>query len=85
MQKSSFKPEPSKRFLEVASKTKSWHPVARDGWIVKFSIYRETNILVTVISQYTGQTILRHFADEDDACLFLNFVLELNAEDIVEL
>jgi hypothetical protein len=71
--------------LEIASKTKSWHPIARNGWIVKFSIYRETNILVTVISQYTGQTILRHFLDEDNACLFINYVLDLDAEEINQL
>ena len=85
MQKNSFKQGPSNRYLEIASKTKSWHPIARNGWIVKFSIYRETNILVTVISQYTGQTILRHFRNEDDACLFINYVLELDAEELNQL
>ena len=85
MQKNSFKQGPSNRYLEIASKTKSWHPIARNGWIVKFSIYRETNILVTVISQYTGQTILRHFLDEDNACLFINYVLDLDAEEINQL
>lgn len=85
MQKNSFKPEPSNRFLEIAQKTKSWQPVARDGWIVKFSIYKDTEILVTIISQYTGQLIMRHFKDEDDACMFINYVLELNAEDVNQL
>lgn len=71
--------------MEIAQKTKSWHPVARDGWIVKFSIYKDTEILVTIISQYTGQLIMRHFKDEDDACMFINYVLELNAEDVNQL
>jgi len=71
--------------LEIASKTKSWQPVARDGWIVKFSIYKDTEILVTIISQYTGQLIMRHFRNEDDACLFINFVLDLNADELNQL
>lgn len=71
--------------MEIAQKTKSWQPVARDGWIVKFSIYKDTEILVTIISQYTGQLIMRHFKDEDDACMFINYVLELNAEDVNQL
>ena len=85
MQKNSFKQGPSNRFLEVASRTKSWQPVARDGWIVKFSIYKDTEILVTIISQYTGQLIMRHFRNEDDACLFINFVLDLNADELNQL
>jgi hypothetical protein len=71
--------------LQVAQKTKSWYPVARNGWIIKFSIFDETFFLITVISQYTGQAIIRYFNDEDNACLFINFIQELDAEQLVEL
>jgi hypothetical protein len=79
------KPVPSKRFLEFAVKTKSWHAIGRNGWIIKFSAYRENNILLFFLSQYTGQTIVRHFTNEDDACRFINYVIELNPEEIYEL
>ncbi len=76
---------PTKRFLEVASKTKSWHPVERNGWIIKFSQYRDSNILLFVISRYTGQTIIRYFPHEDEAVLFINMVVELDAEEEYDL
>jgi len=85
MQKNSSKQAPSKKYLQVAQKTKSWYPVARNGWIIKFSIFDESNFLITIISQYTGQAIIRYFNDEDDACLFINFIQELDAEQVVDL
>lgn len=66
-------------------KTNFWHPIARNGWITKFSVYKETNILLIIISQYTGQVIIRYFGNEDDACLFINYIHELDAEQLVEL
>jgi len=76
---------PSKKFLEIAVKTKSWQPVARNGWIIKFSVFKDSNVLLTIISQYTGQCIIRHFQDEDDACMFINMVIVLDAEETYEL
>lgn len=69
----------------MAVKTKSWMPVVRDGWIIKFSIYRQTFILLTVVSQYTGQCIIRQFCNEDEAVVFINMVTMLNAEQEYEL
>ena len=69
----------------MAVKTKSWMPVARDGGIIKFSIYRQTFILLTVVSQYTGQCIIRQFCNEDEAVMFINMVTMLNAEQEYEL
>ena len=85
MQKNSSKQAPSKKFSQIAEKTKSWYPVARNGWIIKFSIYDESNFLITIISQYTGQAIIRYFNDEDAACLFINFIQELDPGNLVEL
>jgi hypothetical protein len=85
MQKNSSKQAPSKKFSQIAEKTKSWYPVARNGWIIKFSIFDESNFLITVISQYTGQAIIRYFNDEDDACLFINFIQDLDAAQEIEM
>jgi hypothetical protein len=75
----------TKEFLAFAIKTKSWHPVIRNGWIIKFSIYDGSNILINIISQHTGQAIIRYFTSEDTACSFINFVLNMDAEQVIEL
>jgi len=72
---------PSKRFLEFAAKTQSWQSVARNGWIIKFSVYKSQFVLLTIISQHTGQLIMRYFTNEDDACLFINSIVELSADE----
>lgn len=69
----------------MAVKTKSWMPVARDGWIIKFSIYRNDFVLLTIVSQYTGQCIIRQFKGEDEAVMFINMVIMLDAEQEYEL
>ena len=69
----------------MAVKTKSWMTVARDGWIIKFSIYRNDFVLLTIVSQYTGQCIIRQFKGEDEAVMFINMVTMLDAEQEYEL
>jgi hypothetical protein len=66
---------PSKTYIEFANNTKFWQPVSRNGWIIKFSVHEETNVLLTIISKFTGQTIIRYFDDEDEACEFINYIL----------
>ena len=66
---------PSKTYIEVANNTKFWQPVARNGWLIKFSVHDDTNVLLTIISKLTGQTIIRYFDDEDEACEFINYIL----------
>jgi hypothetical protein len=68
----------SKKYLLTASKTKFWDSVKRDNWIIKFSLFDETNILLVITSSITGQTIVRHYHDEDLACIFLNYVFDLD-------
>jgi hypothetical protein len=51
----------------------SWQPVVRNGWVIKFSVYK-TNILLSFTSINTMQTIIRYYNDEDVACEFINFV-----------
>jgi hypothetical protein len=79
------KRQPTKKFLETAMRTKSWQPVARNGWIVKFSVYKDSFVLLTIVSQYTGQVIMRHFNNEDEACMFINLVIELDADEEYDL
>ena len=79
------KRQPSKKFLDTALRTKSWQPVARNGWIIKFSVYKDSFVLLTIISQYTGQVIMRYFKDEDEACMFINIIVELSADETYEL
>jgi hypothetical protein len=74
MQRKILKTLKSKKFVDIASKTKFWSPVMRDGWIIKFSVYDLDKILIFFVSQYTGQTIIRYFADENDAVKFINFI-----------
>lgn len=79
------KPVPSKKFLDFAVRTKSWQAVARHGWIIKFSAYRESSVLLIIVSQYTGQTIVRYYGNEDEACSYINYVLDLNPQEEHEL
>lgn len=74
------KPVPTKKFLEYAVRTKSWQTVARHGWLIKFSSYKETTILLFIVSQYTGQTFVRYFGNEDEACNYINYLIELDPQ-----
>ena len=76
---------PTRKFLELAVKTKSFSPVLRNGWYIKFSIYRDTHILLNVLSTQTGQLIIRHFTNEDDACMFLNYIMDLDSANQYDL
>jgi len=68
-------------FLEIKSKSKFWQPVYRNGWWIKFSTYRETNVLLTFVSEHTTQTIIRYFSNENDAVNFINFITEKDSKD----
>jgi hypothetical protein len=58
---------------DISKSICSWEPVVRNGWVIKFSVYKK-NILLSFISINTTQTIVRYFNDEDLACEFINFV-----------
>lgn len=73
MQRKSFKPV-RKLYLEMLSKSKSWSPIARNGWVIKFSTIGD-DILLIFFSQYTAQTIIRHFNNEEDVIHFINYML----------
>ena len=70
--------------LEIESKTKFWQPVVRNGWWIKFSVYRDHFILLMIISRYTGQTVIRYYTSEEEAVAYINFITTCNAQDIVQ-
>ena len=81
MQKKSSNLKAKKLKLDIEGKTKFWQPVVRKGWWIKFSTYRDHYILLMIISQYTGQTIIRYFEEEQDAVIFINFITTSSAQD----
>lgn len=64
---------------DIIKNLRSWHPVIRNDWWLKFSIYNE-NILLTIVSRFTGQTIFRYFSDEYEACEYINYILIQDAK-----
>ena len=84
MQKKSSKVSQPKLRLEIESKTKFWYPVCRNGWWIKFSTYRDRYILLMIVSQYTAQTIIRYYEDEDEAVAFINFVITCDPDELIE-
>jgi hypothetical protein len=62
------------KFVETAKKIKFWSPVERNGWIIKFSVNDDSNILIFFLSRITGQLIIRYFENEDNAVKYINFI-----------
>lgn len=60
-------------------RARSWQPVIRNNWFIKFSIYDE-NIMLIFVHKETGETIIKSFSDEDTACKYINFII--HKEDI---
>ena len=60
--------------MDVIKHTRSWDPVIRNNWAIKFSVYKGF-ILLIFTSCITGQTIIRYFDDEDIDCQFINYIL----------
>jgi hypothetical protein len=69
----------------IRSNTKHFMPIIKSGWIIKFSIYEYSNILVSVVSSYTDQTFIRYFIDENDAVDFINRVSVENPERYLDI
>jgi hypothetical protein len=69
----------------IRSNTKHFLPILRGGWVIKFSIYEFDNILITVISSYTEQVIIRYFTKERDAVDFINRLVVENPEKYLSI
>lgn len=79
MQNKSSKPE--NLFTHLKDNLKSFKPIVKNGWVVKFSTHQEHNILILFTSVQTGQTIIRYFTDEDSAVNFINFITEKDSSE----
>lgn len=84
MQRKSYNLETTPKYREIANNIKFWSPVSRNGWIIKFSVYDSTNILLLFTSQHTGQTLIRYFFDENDAVKFINFICMKDSTERLE-
>ena len=85
MQEKSLKNSLILRQQELKANTKYHRPVVRNGWVIQFSVYKETDILLFMTSRYTGQTIVRFFKDEDKAVNFINMVINRDYKIVQEL
>ena len=79
MQEKSLRNSQTLRLQEIKSNLNCFHPVVRNGWVIKFSIYKDTGILLVITSKYTGQTIIRYCNSEDDAVDVINMVIDRDA------
>lgn len=68
----------NKTFLKL----KSFNPVLKNNWVIKFSTY-DDHVLLVILSMMTGQTIIRYFDNEDGAVQFINYILlQDSSEDL---
>lgn len=76
MEKKSFKLSSPRAMLytDIKNNYKSFQLIIRNGWAIKFSVYRGENILLIFTSTFTCQTVVRYFTDEDEAVECINFV-----------
>jgi hypothetical protein len=79
MQEKSLKNSQTLRLQEIKSNLNCFNPVVRNGWVIKFSIYKDTGILLIFTSKYTGQTIIRYCNSEDGAVDLINVVIDKDA------
>ena len=75
MQEKSLKTARDLLMQDIQNNTSYFDPVVRNGWVIKFSVYKNSDILLLFTSNYTGQTIIRYFKEEDDAVDFINFII----------
>jgi hypothetical protein len=64
---------------QIKDNLKSFKPVVRSGWAIKFSIHNESNVVLIFTSLYTGQTIVRYFTEEIKAVDYINMMLMKDA------
>ena len=57
-------------------------PMVRNGWIVKFSVQKNKevmHILIVITSRYTAQTLIRYFDKEPDAVEYIKSIILTDA------
>jgi hypothetical protein len=68
---------------DIIRHLRSWHPVVREYWWIKFSNYKG-NILIFVGSTLTGQVMTRYYENEDLACKFISWVLNQDPTKLIK-
>lgn len=71
-------------YSEVEKQSKTFLPVNRNGWWIKFSTYCGHNVLLVFTSMFTGQTIVRYFDNEDKAVNYINYIIETDPSIPIE-
>ena len=86
MQKKSLNPESLRSVLlqDIKSSSRSFSPIIRNGWAIKFSLYLDINILLVFMSMHTGQTIIKYYDNENDAIKYINYVISKDAQETIE-
>ena len=86
MEKKSFKLSSPRAmlYLDIKNNYKSFQLIIRNGWAIKFSVYRGENILLIFTSTFTCQTVVRYFNNEDEAVEFINYITAQNPQEEIE-
>lgn len=71
-------------YMDIKNNYKSFQLIIRNGWAIKFSVYRGENILLIFTSTFTCQTVVRYFTDEDEAVEFINYITAQNPMEEIE-
>jgi len=71
-------------YLDIRNNYKSFQLIIRNGWAIKFSVYRGENILLIFTSTFTCQTVVRYFTNEDEAVDFINYITAQNPQEEIE-
>jgi hypothetical protein len=69
---------------DIIRNIRSWHPVVKNDWWIKFSVYKD-QVLLFVVSTMTGETVVRYFDDEDEACEFINWVVNQDSTKLANI
>ena len=70
--------------MDIKNNYKSFQLIIRNGWAIKFSVYRGENILLVFTSTFTCQTVVRYFTNEDEAVDFINYITAQNPQEEIE-
>ena len=86
MEKKSFKLSSPRAmlYMDIKNNYKSFQLIIRNGWAIKFSVYRGENILLIFTSTFTCQTVVRYFTNEDEAVDFINYITAQNPQEEIE-
>jgi hypothetical protein len=71
-------------YMDIKNNYKSFQLIIRNGWAIKFSVYRGENILLVFTSTFTCQTVVRYFTNEDEAVDFINYITAQNPQEEIE-